>query len=393
MVRTKVKNKGSKAALSSNILSHTSHSSSSRASAAKTRPRMNSSSSHNHQPFSNMTRSTSCPGTTTTSQKIDRRILSNSRITSLNNEIFQPNQYKRQNTTRDISIRTVPSTMEDDFSDDFHFEALCKNGANQSQVCVSISVDGICDAKTNSNMNTIDMGRRNDLPLVLMCEDNPQDDMTTLGNSSHSNTTQASDIMFQQKQMDPFQPKPILEHQSKHNQQQQQQQFLRQQMQHQQRQQQRLMREHEYEMLQLQIETLENQLGNLDQQQQCQQPTTNPNNNNNNNNNSNYLCNGVAAIELGDRGIVTPTISPNEIGQGNTNHSTRHLMMDTEELMLNPTPIFTPLMSTNHPNNNSNSNINFNNNNSNHDYGTMDVNMRRSISSCSFPSMISGNAM
>ena len=374
MVRTKVKNKGSKAAANSS-LSNTSGGASRRSSSAGVRVDMVS--APNIQPLSKMSRSVSCPDATT-SRNIKRGIISNA-STGINNEIFTLDQSKPQSSNRDLSIRTMPSFIENDFSDDLFSNdpfdvnfssAAQKSGSNTNGAYVSVSVDSMNDM----NFNSMRSSRRNDLPSLLQCKDNIQDDITALGNSSRSNNSQASDVAFQQTELDPFQPQPISEQHMHHQQDRiQQQQIIEQQMQ----QQQELVREQECRMLQLQIQELQNQIVSMNQQPQLQQQQQQLERMNAPNNHSNYLCNGVAAIEPSDRGMVTPTLSPSQSSmarQGESNHPLEHLAKNPEDLMLDPTPIYTPLMSS----------------------SSIDTNMMmsRSISFGSFPQlMISGNVM
>ncbi len=339
MVRTKVKNKGSKAGANSSV-SNTSVGASRRSSSAGVRPGMIS--SPYIQPLSKMSRSMSCPDATT-SRNIKRGTISNA-STGIKNETFTLDQSKPQSSNRDLSIRTMPSFIENDFSDDLfsndpfdvNFSSAAQDsGSNTNGAYVSVSVDGMNDM----NPNIMRSSHRNDLPSQLLCEDNIQDDITALGNSSRSNNSQASDAAFQQTELDPFQPQPISEQHMLYQQDRmQEQQIIERQMQ----QQQQLVREQECRMLQLQIQELQNQIVSMNQKPQ-QQPMNAPNNH------SNYLCNGVAAIEPSDRGMVTPTLSPcvssSMARQGKSNHPLEQLAKDREELMLDPTPIFTAHMS------------------------------------------------
>ena len=394
MVRTKVKNKGSKAAAA------------------------------NSQKSPKLSRSVSCPDATA-SRSMKRGIMHIQHNSGINNEMFTADNIQ---STRDISTRTMPSTIEDDFADDlfnsdpfdvnFSSTGARNGGSNLNGSYVPVSVDGM----SHMNSNITNTSCRNDLPSMLLCEDNIQDDITALGNSSRSNDSHASDTAFQQAQLDPFQPQPIPEQNMHHRQQSQRMQHLtmgqqlqqlqqqRQQQQQQQQQQQRLeeqQREQECRMLQLQIQQLQSQIVNLDQQKpqhQQQRMNTPSNNHNHNHNRTNYLCNGVAAIEPSDRGTVTPTLSPsdsmvlqskNNLNRNrNRNHPLRQLEKDPLEVMLDPTPIFTPLMSIDRCSNNNCNNMSMDMDMNMNNCSLPDVNMSRSISFNSFPQhMVSGNVM
>ncbi len=294
-----------------------------------------------------MIRSTSCPAATTSSKP-------SITISGIANESFDtPTDHNQihnvsrdvSDASRDISIRTMSEEFSDDlfsddaFGSDFHSDASRNGGA-------LVSVDGKSGVKVNFNNNSnMNAGQRNGLPSMLVCEHSIQDDITDLGNSIRSNTTQASGMLAMQGQTDPFQPEPIPEHQmplQKHypQQQQQQQQPLMQRRQvaqqqiqqrmHQQRQ------EEECKMLQLQIQALQKQIA---QQRQMS------------GNNANYPCSGFSATgPSSDRGMVTPTLSPNQSSCFGRNSNSQGFALD-------PTPIYDPITQRNPSNNAMNANI------------------------------------
>ncbi len=329
MVRTKVKNKGSKTTASASMATNLSPIRSSR--------RVSMTSPENPKTTPQMVRSASCP-VAVASSSINPSI--NANISGIANESFQididPIQTHcvsrdASNASRDISLRSKAEEFSDDLFSNDAFDSNFNSDASRNGGAL-VSVDGMGNTNTNTK-------QRNDLPSILVCEDNIQDDITDLGNSSRSHTTQASGMLFHQNQAqsDPFQPKPIPEHQlplqNQHCQQQQQrqQQMMQEQM-HQQRQ------EQECQMLQMQIRVLQNQIA-----QQRRNSS-----NNGNNSNPNYLCNGVAAIGPGDH-YRGSNILPHEENQ--------------QGFLLDPTPIYTPAMQPN-------------------------ANMRRTISFGSFPQMM-----
>jgi hypothetical protein len=271
----------------------------------------------------------------------------------------------------------MPSSAVDDlFSDDsfdvdFHSETIGKLGTKH------LSNMQIVNNIVKNNMdNIIGVGHAND--------HNNQCDGNTLGSSNRSSITQASDIVFQQPKPDPFSQPMLLEEQQR------QQESCVETATHlvQQQLQQQQQRQQECKLLRQQIQQLQDRIVYLNhhpqQQQQQHQWQTIPNMTNK----SNYLCNGVAAIEPSDRGTVTPTISPGEIGLRSNNvtnfpnHPLNQLQKNPDELLLNPTPIYTPLVP-----------LDSSNNLHNQDGGTTSGgdtdNMRRSFSFCSFPQAIS----
>ena len=206
-------------------------------------------------------------------------------------------------------------------------------------------------------------------------QDKP-DDVAGLGNSSvRSVSTQASDnIMFQRSQqaLDPFSPDPIQESQQQGDQQQQMQQEQE--------------REQECQRLQLQIQHLQNRIVLLNNNRDRNQPLQQQPRQFSNNTGSNYLCNGVAAIEPGDRGTITPPFSetlPQNSNNSSSNYfdntttitttNNNHFENCTDELLLDPTPITCPFGPPDMATGNAIG------------IGCVNSNMRRSISFGSFP--------
>jgi len=341
MVRTKVKNKGSKAQHSSKT------------------PRRSSQTSlpsfvTSAQSHSNMVRSNSCPGATSVNSKHSRgfsrrsseAIIQNRSITGLNNESFRPDEkaesLRINNTIRDLCdnfvLQSMPSTIEDDFSEelfsnntfqevDFPCEAISNGGTKH---IANAMIGSISDINNNNSI-----GQGDALPPLMLFEEN-QDNIIGLGSNSNNNITQTSEMVFPHSPQDTFHRQPILEPQQQEcrdttrdlTQQQMQ-------MQMQERRQQE-----ECQLLQLQIQQLQNRIVSINEQERTQQsqrqtaPKTN----------SNYLCNGVAAIEPSDRGTVTSTIHDvalHNIINVNNSHYYRS-QKDADELLLNPTPIFAP---------------------------------------------------
>jgi hypothetical protein len=401
MIRTKVKNKGSKSAASGATTITTQRLSHNISTSRNGISRRSSSSSAitSTEPLTlpMMIRSISWPGAATASKHardFSRRsteaIVSNASTTGLHNDIFRPeDKVQSLRICNNNKVDHLPA-IEDDFADelfsneifpdvDLTYGAIDNSGTKHT---ANITIDGISDINNrNCNYdinNNIGIDRISVFPSMLLC-DNSHDDITVLGNSNHSNKTQASDIVIQPSPLDPF-----LRVQQKQRQEQMQQQ-----------QQQR--RQQECQLLQLQIMQLQNRIMHLNQGQHPQirqivpntiHISTTINNNNNNNNNSRYLCNGVAAIEPSDRSTITRTISPREtslhsnISNNNNPNNPLH-QLERDELLLNPTPIFAPFVPM----------YNDSQNNNNMCGGGIDADsdMRRSISFCSFPQLVSGN--
>jgi len=300
MVRTKVKNKGSKSGAASvasikttqrlsrsnsqNFTSSSRRASSSSSSATPTAMPM---------PMPKMIRSISCPGAASASSSSIQTskhasIVSNTNTSGLRNDVFLP-----LDKVQPSPIRSMPSTtIDDDFLDEVfskneifpNVDVSYDNSGTTKQHTSNVTLDGNYNINNNNN---IAQQHRIVFPSMLLCDDNSHEGTTILDNSNRSTISQISaDIALQPSPLDPF-----LEAQQKQR---------KEQMQQQQQQQQQRRQQQEYQVLQLQIQQLQNRIVHINQnrQQHSQQRTRQQNNNS-----SSYLCNGVAAIEPSDRSI------------------------------------------------------------------------------------------
>lgn len=374
MVRTKVKNKGSKASnnngSSSNNLAQYKPKRSSQAQARATSMRPSTSLSalrtsmalvaqQQAQRRSTIPRSTGCPVGNARSTSVSTSI-------DVNNAKMHDNDSSRR-TSADgaVAPKSIPGKGPTGFRNDIFassapFDNDCKlrrlgfhnysNNFSESRdmkdikkiTTVTMSSQTL-PSTIQSMPSTADEDFSKELfaseEFGFLREDKQGDASGLDNNSIRTVSAQASDhIMFQRshQQLDPFCPDPIQESQPV------------QQQQHRQMQQEQ-QRKHECQRLQLQIEQLQNRIvllnNNQNHNQAPQELPRQPNINNNNSGNSNYLCNGVAAIEPGDRGTINAPfreISPQNTIGNNSNYFDNNknpLENCTDELCLDPTPI------------------------------------------------------
>lgn len=302
----------------------------------------------NAHPSPTIVRSASCPGVHRGFARRGREAITqfrnsqNENPNGITNELFRPDGHgsnsgnmsvngnkiqslRIHNTVCDIvdnlRMQSIHNTIEDDFSEELFSTAdtFDVESPMPKHRVANVSIDGMSEFhKMNNNSIGID-----GFPSLLLCEDN-QDDITALGNSNHSRSSSRNNSAKTWSPMDPF---PEDEPQQQPHQQMQQ--LLQQRIQQQQLQQQlpsedslkqlQQRQQQECELLQLQIQELQSRLDFVNTQGQ-----PNANVNSSPKSNSGYLCNGVAAIEACDRGTVTPNDEQRMFSQ------------------LNPTPIFSP---------------------------------------------------
>ena len=358
MVRTKVKNKGSKSVMVRTKVKNKGSKSGAASASIKT-----SSSTSSSSATPKLIRTISCPGAATTTAKSLSSIKTskhasidsnaNANANGRRNDVFLPPDKVQPSRIRSL----YSTTIEDDFSDEAFLtkeifpdvDVSYDNSRTTKQYTSNVTTDGNYYTTDNNNI----------AQQHLSCDDNSHEDTTViLDNSNRSTISQLSaDAALQPSPLDPF-----LDAQQKHRQEQMQEQQRRQQ--------------HKCQLLQLQILELQNRIVHINQNRQQHSQQIAPQQNNNSTNSS-YLCNGIAAIEPIDRS--TRTIScPISPGKANlhrsfsncNNSSSSHLnhpaQDDSYELhMLNPTPIFSPFENDRINCNNNCSISNSNKNNSN----------------------------